>query len=262
MDTCIGLRTAVVKDGTMYVQAGGGVVADSTPEGEWAETRAESPAPCSAPPRKPSASPPRPKSHDPPDRQLRQLHLQPRPLPRRPRRRAARSSATTPDRRRGARPRARGHRHLARPLHADRGRHLPRPDRRRRRPRPDPGRLPRPPGDRPGLRRRGRPRADADARQGRPDPPRGTDVFAGLPSPFERDPVPQPDRRARDAAGRPRRHRLDRATASSWACATARCRSSACSSTRRASPPSTATPCSATSSRIARGSNAATPHAA
>ncbi len=38
MDTCIGLRTAVVKDGTMYVQAGGGVVADSTPEGEWAET--------------------------------------------------------------------------------------------------------------------------------------------------------------------------------------------------------------------------------
>jgi anthranilate synthase component 1 len=39
MDTCIGLRTAVVKDGTMYVQAGGGVVADSTPEGEYEETR-------------------------------------------------------------------------------------------------------------------------------------------------------------------------------------------------------------------------------
>ena len=38
MDTCIGLRTAVVKDGTMYVQAGGGVVADSTPEGEYTET--------------------------------------------------------------------------------------------------------------------------------------------------------------------------------------------------------------------------------
>ena len=38
MDTCIGLRTAIVKDGTMYVQAGGGVVADSTPEGEWLET--------------------------------------------------------------------------------------------------------------------------------------------------------------------------------------------------------------------------------
>jgi anthranilate synthase component 1 len=39
MDTCIGLRTAVVKDGTMYVQAGCGVVADSDPESEWEETR-------------------------------------------------------------------------------------------------------------------------------------------------------------------------------------------------------------------------------
>ena len=29
MDTCIGLRTALVKDGTMYVQAGAGIVADS-----------------------------------------------------------------------------------------------------------------------------------------------------------------------------------------------------------------------------------------
>ena len=38
MDTCLVLRTAVVKDGTMYVQAGGGVVADSTPEGEYQET--------------------------------------------------------------------------------------------------------------------------------------------------------------------------------------------------------------------------------
>jgi len=39
MDTCIGLRTAVVKDGTLYVQAGGGVVADSVPEAEYEETR-------------------------------------------------------------------------------------------------------------------------------------------------------------------------------------------------------------------------------
>jgi anthranilate synthase component 1 len=37
MDTCIALRTAVVKDGKMYVQAGGGIVADSTPEGEFQE---------------------------------------------------------------------------------------------------------------------------------------------------------------------------------------------------------------------------------
>jgi anthranilate synthase component 1 len=38
MDTCIMLRTALVKDGTMYVQAGGGIVADSVPEMEFQET--------------------------------------------------------------------------------------------------------------------------------------------------------------------------------------------------------------------------------
>ncbi len=39
MDTCIVLRTAVVKDGRMYVQAGAGVVADSVPDLEQAECR-------------------------------------------------------------------------------------------------------------------------------------------------------------------------------------------------------------------------------
>ncbi|MFP3942452.1 MAG: anthranilate synthase component I [Alphaproteobacteria bacterium] len=38
MDTCIALRTALVKDGIMYAQAGGGVVADSDPEAEYQET--------------------------------------------------------------------------------------------------------------------------------------------------------------------------------------------------------------------------------
>jgi anthranilate synthase component 1 len=38
MDTCIALRTAVVKDGTIILQAGGGVVADSDPESEYQET--------------------------------------------------------------------------------------------------------------------------------------------------------------------------------------------------------------------------------
>ncbi len=38
MDTCIALRTALIKDGTMYVQAGGGVVADSDPEAEFQES--------------------------------------------------------------------------------------------------------------------------------------------------------------------------------------------------------------------------------
>ena len=39
MDTCIALRTAVVKDGVMYVQAGGGIVADSDPEAEFQESQ-------------------------------------------------------------------------------------------------------------------------------------------------------------------------------------------------------------------------------
>ena len=38
MDTCIALRTGVVMDGTLYVQAGGGVVYDSDPEAEYQET--------------------------------------------------------------------------------------------------------------------------------------------------------------------------------------------------------------------------------
>ncbi len=38
MDMCIALRTAVVKDGTLYIQAGGGVVLDSDPQAEWQET--------------------------------------------------------------------------------------------------------------------------------------------------------------------------------------------------------------------------------
>jgi len=37
MDTCIVLRTALIKDGTMYVQAGAGIVADSDPEFEQQE---------------------------------------------------------------------------------------------------------------------------------------------------------------------------------------------------------------------------------
>ena len=39
MDTCIALRTAIIKDGTLYAQAGGGVVLDSTPLGEFEESR-------------------------------------------------------------------------------------------------------------------------------------------------------------------------------------------------------------------------------
>jgi anthranilate synthase component 1 len=38
MDTAIGIRTAVIKDGQLHIQAGAGVVADSVPRLEWKET--------------------------------------------------------------------------------------------------------------------------------------------------------------------------------------------------------------------------------
>ena len=38
MDTCIAIRMAVKKDGRVYVQAGGGIVADSIPENEYRES--------------------------------------------------------------------------------------------------------------------------------------------------------------------------------------------------------------------------------
>jgi anthranilate synthase component I len=37
MDTCIALRTALIKDGVIYVQAGAGIVADSNPAAEQQE---------------------------------------------------------------------------------------------------------------------------------------------------------------------------------------------------------------------------------
>ena len=37
-DTCIALRTALIKDNKFYVQAGAGIVADSKPEKEFSET--------------------------------------------------------------------------------------------------------------------------------------------------------------------------------------------------------------------------------
>jgi anthranilate synthase component 1 len=41
MDSCIVLRTALVKDGVMHVQAGAGIVADSEPAYEARECRAK-----------------------------------------------------------------------------------------------------------------------------------------------------------------------------------------------------------------------------
>jgi anthranilate synthase component 1 len=39
MDLAIAIRTAVVKDGKLHVQAGAGIVADSVPASEWTETQ-------------------------------------------------------------------------------------------------------------------------------------------------------------------------------------------------------------------------------
>jgi anthranilate synthase component 1 len=38
LDSCITLRTALVKDGVVHIQAGAGVVADSVPSAEYQET--------------------------------------------------------------------------------------------------------------------------------------------------------------------------------------------------------------------------------
>ncbi len=38
MDTAIAIRTALIKDGRVYIQAGAGIVADSVPASEWEET--------------------------------------------------------------------------------------------------------------------------------------------------------------------------------------------------------------------------------
>jgi anthranilate synthase component 1 len=39
MDMAIAIRTAVLKDGMLHVQAGAGIVADSDPASEWRETQ-------------------------------------------------------------------------------------------------------------------------------------------------------------------------------------------------------------------------------
>ena len=39
MDVAIAIRTGVIKDGRLMVQAGAGIVADSVPQSEWTETQ-------------------------------------------------------------------------------------------------------------------------------------------------------------------------------------------------------------------------------
>ena len=44
LDTCIHIRTVVVKDGVAHIQAGAGIVADSDPAYEYRETQAKAEA--------------------------------------------------------------------------------------------------------------------------------------------------------------------------------------------------------------------------
>ncbi|MEX0868426.1 MAG: chorismate-binding protein, partial [Nitriliruptoraceae bacterium] len=44
VDTCITIRTVIVREGTAYVQAGAGIVADSVPRFEERETRSKADA--------------------------------------------------------------------------------------------------------------------------------------------------------------------------------------------------------------------------
>ena len=141
--------------------------------------------------------------------------------------------------------------------HARRGRHLARSGRRLRRGAAAAARrLPRPPGDRPAFRRPGRARAarrcTARSRAIAHD---GSGVFAGLPSPFAATRY-HSLRVAPDACPTACRQRPAR-TAPSRACATARCRSTASSSTPRASPASMATSCSPISCALGAGRNEA-----
>jgi hypothetical protein len=139
LDTAITIRSAVLRDGTAHVHTGAGIVAEERPgarvRGDGAQGRRPAPGHRAGRRpgrlRRPSTPPPTParpampgEPERPPDdprrRQLRQLHVQPRPGPPGGRRRRPRGPQRRdrPRRRRGAGRRSRGapagHRHLAR----------------------------------------------------------------------------------------------------------------------------------------------------
>ena len=111
----------------------------------------------------------------------------------------------------------------------------------------DPGRLPRPPVDRPGLWRRGGPRQEPDARQDQPDPPHRQGRLRGPAQPVHRHPLPQPfGARETLPAELEITAWTDDGEIMGFQHRRGRC--SACSSTPNPSPPRAATRCSAISS--------------
>ena len=105
------------------------------------------------------------------------------------------------------------------------------------------GDLPRPPGDRGGVRRCGRPGTGADPRQHQRDLPRGRRRAARAAQPVPGDPLPLARGRARTRCRPSSRSPRAPPTARSWACGTATTPSRACSSTRSRCSARTATSC-------------------
>ena len=124
LDTCIHIRTVVIKDGVAHVQAGGGTVADAKPDYEFLESEAKAQGRAARGRDGDGAA--RLADEGPHGRQLRLVHLQPRPVPGRAGVRARGRAQRPRDRRRAARARLRPRRRLARAVHAQRGRHLAR----------------------------------------------------------------------------------------------------------------------------------------
>ena len=151
-----------------------------------------------------------------------------------------------PDGAGGPGPEARRRAAVARPQGAGPGRHLPAPAARRARGSADPGRLPGPPGDRPGLWRRRDPRQAGHARQGQPVRHNDKGIFKDLPNPFTATRYHSLAVRQEDLPPT-WRSRPGPTTARSWACSTGPAPCSACSSTRNPSPPRAATRCWPTS---------------
>ena len=105
LDTCIHIRTVVVKDGVAHVQAGGGTVADAKPDYEFRESEAKARAVLQAIELAGRAAGLASADAHPGHRQLRQLHLQPRPVPRRARAPSRGRPQRSRDGRRAAAPR-------------------------------------------------------------------------------------------------------------------------------------------------------------
>ena len=96
LDTCIHIRTVVVKDGVAHIQAGGGTVADAKPAYEYEESVTKARGRAAGDRARRAQQPEWAVSMQRPRRrQLRLLHLQPRPVPGRARGARSTSCATT-----------------------------------------------------------------------------------------------------------------------------------------------------------------------